>query len=97
MDKTIEKFVRSEDSIEERVKAFIEAAFESLDIDVIMQAPQQELEMFGEKLAGQVFQKFSTEAILEGVKFADAVKKLKTDVNIEVPKEQTGKQGEVPV
>lgn len=95
MDKTIEKFIRVEDELEVKVKAFIEQSFEVLDLDVLMQFPEAELGIFAEQLAEDVFKKFSTEAILIGIDFADSVIKRKTEVNIEASAEQTGKQGEV--
>ena len=88
MDKVIEQFIKKEDAIEAKLKAHMQERFQILDLDTIMQHPEAELGMFADKLAEECFQKFSTECILEGIRFADSVKKKKTDVNIAVPKEE---------
>ncbi len=83
MDKTIEKFIKAEDSLEERIQKHIESRFKTLDLATIMQHPEAELTIFADKLAEEVFQKFSTEAVLAGIQFADDVRIKKGPVNVE--------------
>jgi hypothetical protein len=88
MDKTIEKFIKAEDSLEARIQKHIESRFKTLDLATIMQHPEAELTIFADKLAEEVFQKFSTEAVLAGIQFADDVmlQKKPVDVDPEEPK-----------
>jgi hypothetical protein len=51
-----------------------------------MQHPEAELTIFADKLAEEVFQKFSTEAVLAGIQFADDVMLQKKPVDVD-PKE----------
>jgi len=83
MDKTIEKFIKAEDSLEARIQKHIESRFKALDLATIMQHPEAELTIFADKLAEEVFQKFSTEAVLAGITFADDVILRKKPVNVE--------------
>ena len=82
MDKTIEKFIKAEDSLEARIQKHIESRFKTLDLATIMQHPEAELTIFADKLAEEVFQKFSTEAVLAGITFADDVRLKKGLVNV---------------
>ncbi|OQA56539.1 MAG: hypothetical protein BWY42_00958 [Candidatus Omnitrophica bacterium ADurb.Bin277] len=84
IDSLIAEFIKKEDSLEERIKAHVETRFKELDLDTIMQHPEAELGMFAEQIAQEVFAKFMTEAVLEGVTLAEAVAKRKTEVNINV-------------
>jgi len=83
MDKTIEKFIKAEDSLEARIQKHIESRFKTLDIATIMQHPEAELTIFADALAEEVFKKFSTEAVLAGIQFADDVRLKKGLVNVE--------------
>jgi hypothetical protein len=83
MDKTIEKFIKAEDSLEARIQKHIESRLKTLDLATIMQHPEAELTIFADKLAEEVFQKFSTEAVLNGITFADDVRLKKGTVNVE--------------
>lgn len=82
MDKTIAQFIKKEDSLEERIQAFIDERVKTLDLKTIMQHPEAELTLWAEDLASEVFRKFATEAVLEGVNFADTVAQRKTEVQI---------------
>lgn len=86
MDKLIAGFIKNEDDREEKMRAFIDERLKLLDLATVMQHPEAELTLFAEQLAEEVFKKFSTEAVLNGINFAEAVAKRKTEVNIEVPK-----------
>jgi hypothetical protein len=83
MDKLIAGFIKKEDSLEERIQKHIDSRLKLLDLETIMQNPEAELMLFAEQVAEDVFKKFSTEAVLEGINFAEAVAKRKTEVNIE--------------
>lgn len=91
MDKVIEQFIKKEDAIEARIQKHIDARFELLDLDTVMQHPEAELGMFAEQLAQEVFKRFATECVLEGIRFAESVAKKKTVVNIEAVQPEEAK------
>lgn len=85
MDNVIKNSVRKELKLDDQVKGFVDRAVGQLNLDEVLSAPAPALEDFGEALMERLLKKFMTEYILEGVLFADAVKKSKEALDLSAP------------
>lgn len=87
MEQLIKKTVKNELRLDDEVKGFVDRATNQIDLDEVLANPSGYLEGFALDLMERLMQKFLTKYVLEGVMFADHVKKSKEtlDLNEQIP------------
>jgi len=83
LDKVIIKHLDEMDKIEEAIDKDIEKLYKMLDIDVLMQEPEEVLGVFVTRVQNILEDKYFPEAAKKGIEFAE---KVKADGSIEVEK-----------
>lgn len=87
MDKTIHKHLDNKDDLLEKVKKDIERFQGSLDLDAVLEDPEEALLGFAEAMATEVIGRHAQSFVREGQRFAQDVIKKRTPVVVEDSKD----------
>jgi hypothetical protein len=85
VDALIKKTVKKELQLDEQIKSFVDRSSSRLDLDEVLDNPEAVLEEFATELMEKLLRRFMNEYILEGILFADSVKRSKEDLDLSKP------------
>lgn len=83
LDPIIRKHIQEQDKIEEALRADIDKLFESLDIDNVLANPRETFFGIAEQVEILISDRYSLDALENGIKFAKTAEKMKRDLVIQ--------------